>query len=173
MNDCSQEGDPVMDENQHALQQFVQHEATYWSHLKATPYCKAIMQFATTGTPLSLKHWLRFMMQSPSALTLAELARLFDEEDTMSVAASIITPPKHQRMELLRLILFSILHPSSRVRVQWDSYILLVLSTVLCITPFVICFDLGDVASDQLSFLGAEKKADELLKERKCSMKRL
>jgi hypothetical protein len=147
-----------MDENQRALQLFIQHEATYWSHLKATPYCKAIMQFTTTGRPLTLKHWLRFMMQSPSALALAELARLFDEEDTVSVVASIITPPKHQRMELLCLILFSILHPSSRVRVQWDSYILLVLSTVLCITPFVICFDLGDVASDRPSFLGAKSR---------------
>ena len=49
------------------------------------------------------------------------------------------------------LVFCGILHPSSTVRVQWDLYILLLLSTVCILTPYMICFD---VVVDRVSFLG-------------------
>jgi hypothetical protein len=50
--------------------------------------------------------------------------------------------PEETRFNLLRLLLISILHPTCRFRVQWDSYVLLLLCSVCLITPFVICFDI-------------------------------
>ena len=39
------------------------------------------------------------------------------------------------------LMLIAPMHPQSRVRVRWDTYILLILCTVCIITPYLICFD--------------------------------
>jgi hypothetical protein len=49
------------------------------------------------------------------------------------------------------LVVFGVLHPTSKVRVQWDLYVLLLLSTVCILTPYMICFDLE---VDRVSAIG-------------------
>lgn len=53
----------------------------------------------------------------------------------------MIKPVEYKRCNTLMLIFFSSIHPVSRLRVQWDSFMLVVLATVCMIMPFVICFD--------------------------------
>jgi hypothetical protein len=64
----------------------------------------------------------------------------------------MIRPVEFKHFNVLMLIFESSIHPVSRLRVQWDSFILCVLGTVCLIMPFVICFD---VEVPHMSTLGA------------------
>lgn len=75
-----------------------------------------------------------------------------DETRHVCDSLQIVQPVERGFVEVPFLVLCGILHPSSAVRVQWDLYILMLLSSVCILTPYMICFDL-QVA--RLSFLGA------------------
>jgi hypothetical protein len=64
----------------------------------------------------------------------------------------MIQPVECHGWDIPHLIFTSSIHPACRVRVQWDSFILLLLGTVCLLTPFVICFD---IEMSQFSALSA------------------
>lgn len=64
----------------------------------------------------------------------------------------MIKPVEHGMFDILHLLLVTTVHPACRLRVQWDSFVLVVLGSVCLFTPFVICFDID---YRQLSFIGA------------------
>lgn len=73
-------------------------------------------------------------------------------QDTVTIVHTMVQPVERGDIELLFMVAFGILHPTSAVRVQWDLYILLLLITVCIFTPYMICFD---VIVERRSALGA------------------
>lgn len=63
----------------------------------------------------------------------------------------MIKPVERGILDIPTLLIFSTIHPACRLRVQWDSLVLVILGTVCLLTPFVICFD---IEYEQVSFVG-------------------
>lgn len=63
----------------------------------------------------------------------------------------MIKPTDHGHFDIPYLLFVGTVHPACRLRVQWDSMILLILGSVCLLTPFVICFD---IEFAQVSFVG-------------------
>jgi hypothetical protein len=76
---------------------FVADEASVWRYLKATAYYKSLHACWTYSRPLDANCWLRMAMQTPTALDMVELARIFDEEDTMT-ALTTVRLAQHQNI---------------------------------------------------------------------------
>ena len=175
------------------VEKFFVDEPRLWRTLKATRYYHNLSQCVAGDRALPFQDWLKVMLHIPSSLSISELVRIYDEEDTMTIlatvrsvavrlqapcqptcshnacsrppltsslctnttshrgrrykrctslsAAQMVKPEEYKRFNTLMLIFCSSIHPVSRLRVQWDSFMLVVLATVCMITPFVICFD--------------------------------
>lgn len=71
------------------MDRFFQDEPLLWKSLKATQYYAALTACTSGSAALPFKHWVRFMLHVPSTLTIDELVRIFDEEDTVTVMATV------------------------------------------------------------------------------------
>jgi hypothetical protein len=72
-----------------AIDRFFEDEPLLWEGLKHTRYYHELKLAASGKAALGAVSWLRVMTQVPSTLSLAELVRIFDEEDTMSVLSTV------------------------------------------------------------------------------------
>lgn len=75
------------------IDRFFRDEPVLWKDLKSTDYYESLQACASGEQPLPFKYWLRFMLHVPSTLEVDELVRVFDEEDTVTVMATVSPPP--------------------------------------------------------------------------------
>jgi hypothetical protein len=71
------------------IDKFFDDEPRLWQNLKATRHYRHLSACATGYGPLPFEDWIRVMLHIPSALTISELVRIFDEEDTMTLLATV------------------------------------------------------------------------------------
>lgn len=72
-----------------AVSEFLEHERDMWAHVKSTPFHQSLLDSKLHGTPLPFRHWLRLLLQFDTSLTVSEVLRIFDEEDSM-LAMSLV-----------------------------------------------------------------------------------
>lgn len=192
------------------VDEYFRTETDMWHALKSVPFSTHVRQCVRKGVSLSLTDWLRYVTLIPFSLSMSQLIRVFDEEDTVTALTSVCAPPAAQQpahtitasnhqtcsnevqaigpgpaLQALRhwqchwteliavrllqiskirynaawdlpiLLLVAPMHPQSRLRVRWDTFILLVLFTVCIITPYMICFD---VQVGRMTTFGAQHR---------------
>lgn len=71
---------------------YFQTEAHMWHALKSGPFCFNIVQCARRGVPLCVADWLRMVLLIPFSLSMNQLIRVFEEEDTMTALTSVRSP---------------------------------------------------------------------------------
>jgi hypothetical protein len=71
------------------LDRFFRDEPLLWHTLKGPDYYDSLVACAAGEVALPFKHWLRIMLHIPSTLSIHELMRIFDEEDTVTVLSTV------------------------------------------------------------------------------------
>jgi hypothetical protein len=68
-----------------------------WADIKATDFYHNL-HLKTDGVPLPLRDWLRVLLLVSSSLSMNELTRVFDEEDTVIAMSSVCCHGRFCRM---------------------------------------------------------------------------
>eukprot|EP00892_Ulva_mutabilis_P001042 jgi/Ulvmu1/10939/UM007_0118.1 len=123
------------------VDRYFEDETNMWLALKSGPFCRSVRMCSRKGRPLNLADWLRLLLVIPFTISVHQLVRVFDEEDTITALTSIVSIEYYGFWDLPYLLLAAPMHPQSRLRVRWDTYILIILFTVCIFTPYMICFD--------------------------------
>lgn len=78
----------------------------------------------------------------------------------MYISLQVIKPIERGAFDVLILLLCGLVHPTSALRLRWDTFMMVILLSVCLVSPFVICFD---VSYSHLSVLGAAFESDSFL----------
>lgn len=74
---------------QTAVDTYYADERNMWTQLKATAFYASMHVSVSTGGPLPFESWLRMLIQVPGNIAVGELARIFDEEDTVTALSTV------------------------------------------------------------------------------------
>lgn len=75
------------------MEKFFVDEPRLWRTLKATRYYRNLSLCVAGDRALPFRDWLKVMLHIPSTLSVTELVRIYDEEDTMTILATVRAPP--------------------------------------------------------------------------------
>jgi hypothetical protein len=71
------------------IDKFFEDEPRLWQNLKATRHYRQLSACAAGYRPLPFEDWIRIMLHIPSSLSISELVRIFDEEDTLTLLSTV------------------------------------------------------------------------------------
>jgi hypothetical protein len=72
-----------------AVDSYYNDERDMWKQLKSTAFYESMHMSVSTNRPLPLADWLRMLVQVPGSIAIGELARIFDEEDTVTALSTV------------------------------------------------------------------------------------
>jgi hypothetical protein len=72
-----------------AMHVFLENESEMWSTVKATKFYKNLYNHKHHETPLPLRDWIRLLLQVDTSLSVNELLRICDEEDSILAMSSV------------------------------------------------------------------------------------
>ena len=82
-----------------AMSEFLANEREIWSILKATKFYDSLVMNKKYGTPVPFRDWLRLLLHVDTSLSVSDLVRVFDEEDSIVAMSSVRSSPrKHQHL---------------------------------------------------------------------------
>lgn len=82
-----------------AMSEFLANEREIWSSLKATKFYDSLVMNKKYGTPVPFRDWLRLLLHVDTSLSVSDLVRVFDEEDSIVAMSSVRSSPrKHQHL---------------------------------------------------------------------------
>lgn len=79
------------------VDEYFRTETDMWHALKSVPFSTHVRQCVRKGVSLSLTDWLRFVTLIPFSLSMRQLIRVFEEEDTVTALTSVCAPPTAQQ----------------------------------------------------------------------------
>lgn len=71
------------------MQKFLDNEQEVWIHAKKTQFFESLTANRKEGTPLPLNDWIRLTLQFDTSLSLSEVFRIVEEEDSMLAMSSV------------------------------------------------------------------------------------
>ena len=72
-----------------AMSEFLAHEREIWRSFKATKYYDNLCMHKKHGAPLPFRDWLRLLLHVDTSLSINELVRIFEEEDSIVAMSSV------------------------------------------------------------------------------------
>jgi hypothetical protein len=90
-----------------AMQEYLENDVVMWMNAKATQFYKNLCSNKQHSTPLPLRDWLRLLLQVDTSLSISEMMRIFDEQDSVTAMSAARSHFFHSMLCLTHMSLAS------------------------------------------------------------------
>lgn len=94
-----------------AMADYLQNERKMWLSVKDTQFYKNLCKHKKLGAPVQLRDWLRLLLQVDNSVSITELIRICDEEDSIIAMSSVRFNSHRMLLALNTRTQISYIHP--------------------------------------------------------------